>query len=214
MTEWMWIVAGPNGAGKTTIATQILANLHVEGLDKLNADERTLELRSKPEHQNKSQNELNLLAAQQTDAEVLEHVREGKSFFVETVLSSPKYRETVLEAKKRGFKIGLIYISVHPPELSPARIRLRVVKGGHDVDEAKAIDRYHRSHDQLRWFAKKADTFVAMDNSDPNGNPVLIASKLAGKALVHRTKEVNPALDRVIYALKKKKYPMPVAKAG
>jgi len=214
MTEWMWIVAGPNGAGKTTIANKVLANLGANNLKKLNADERTAELRLLPQYIDKPQNELNLLAAQQTDAEVLASIRTGASFFVETVLSSPKYRAAVLEAKQRGFKIGLIYVSVHPPELSPQRIKLRVIKGGHDVDEVKAIDRYRRSHEQLRWFAKQADTFVALDNSDPNGNPVLIASRLAGKSLLHRNRDVNPALDRVIYALKKKKYPAQMAKAG
>jgi predicted ABC-type ATPase len=203
----MWIVAGPNGAGKSTAAVKILKNLGVADLKKLNADERTLELRA--QYPEKSQHELNLLAAQQTDAEVFENIRHGKSFFVETVLSSPKYREAVTEAKQRGYMIGLIYVSLHPPEVSPMRIKLRVIKGGHDVDEAKALDRYRRSHEQLRWFAKQATTFVALDNSDPNGTLTLIAAKLAGKALVHHSKEVNPALDRVIYALKKKKYPAP-----
>jgi predicted ABC-type ATPase len=212
MTKWMWIIAGPNGAGKTTVATKILKNLGVEGLQKLNADDRTLELRVL--YPEKSQNELNLLAAQQIDAEVLANIRAGESFFVETVLSSPKYREAVTEAKKQGYMIGLIYVSLHPPELSPERIKLRVIKGGHDVDEAKAIARYHRSHEQLRWFAKQATTFVALDNSDPTGKPVLIAAKLAGKALTHNNKDVNPAVDRVIYALKKKKYPVPTAKVG
>ena len=103
--------------------------------------------------------------------------------------------------------IGLIYVSLHPSELSPMRVKLRVIKGGHDVEAAKAIARYHRSHEQLRWFAKQATTFIALDNSSPEEKPILVAAKLAGKALVHANKDVNPALDRVVYALKKKKYP-------
>ena len=79
MTKWMWIVAGPNGAGKTTVTTEILANLGVANLKKLNADERTLELRS--QHPEKSQLELNLLAAQQIDAEVLKKIRSGRILF-------------------------------------------------------------------------------------------------------------------------------------
>jgi predicted ABC-type ATPase len=68
----MWIVAGPNGAGKSTAAVKILKNLGVADLKKLNADERTLELRA--QYPEKSQHELNLLAAQRTDAEVFENL--------------------------------------------------------------------------------------------------------------------------------------------
>jgi predicted ABC-type ATPase len=150
---------------------------------------------------------LNLLAAQQTDAEVLENIRAGESFFLETVLSSPKYRQAVTEARKRGYMIGLIYVSLDPPQLSPLRVKLRVKKGGHDVDEEKAVSRYHRSHEQLRWFAKRATTFIAFDNSNPEGNIVLAAAKLAGKALVHNNRDVNPKLDGVIDSLKRKKLP-------
>ncbi len=212
MSKWMWIVAGPNGAGKTTIADKVLVNLGVTDLKKLNADDRTKELVT--QYPSKPLPELNLMAAQQIDVEVLENILAGKSFFVETVLSSPKYREAVLKAKKRNYYIGLVYVSLHPPELSPLRIKLRVQKGGHDVDDVKAIARYHRSHQQLRWFAKQADTFVALDNSDPAGNPVVIAAKLAGKSLTHRVQNLNPELDRVICALKHKKYRGPIAQVG
>jgi len=205
MSKWMWIVAGSNGAGKSTATTEILKNLGVTDLKKLNADERTLELRKR--FPDESTTSLNYLAANQIDAEVMASIDAGESFFVETVLSSPKYRKAVNKAKKNGYNIGLIYVSLHPPELSPMRISVRVAKGGHDVEEAKALARYHRSHEQLKWFAKKATTFIALDNSDPEGNLVLVAAKLAGKALVHHNEEVNPALDRVIYAIKKKKYP-------
>ncbi len=213
MTKWMWIIAGPNGAGKTSFAKEFLPTLGIPDIARLNADERTLELRSqfpadKPPH------EINLLAAQQIDAEVIKNIEEGKSFFVETVLSSDKYRDDVLEAKKRGYQIGLVYISLHPPELSPERIGVRVAKGGHNIEAAKAIDRYHRSHKQLRWFAKQANTFMAFDNSSAEAKPVLIAAKLAGKNLVHRTKDINPEIDRVVYVLRKKKYPAAMAKAG
>lgn len=212
MTKWMWIVAGPNGAGKTSIATELLADIAVPNLKKLNADERTLELRKR--FPAESQAALNLLAAQQIDAEVLATIRADESFYVETVLSSPKYRQAVLEAKERGYKIGLIYISLYPPELSPARVKLRVAKGGHDVDAAKATDRYYRSHQQFRWFAKQADSFIALDNSGTAPNPIVIAAKMLGKTLVHRNKDVNPSVDRVICALKKKKYQPSIAKVG
>jgi predicted ABC-type ATPase len=47
MAQWMWIIAGPNGAGKSSFAGRFLRDLGHRHLIKLNADERTLELRPK-----------------------------------------------------------------------------------------------------------------------------------------------------------------------
>ena len=47
MAQWMWIVASPNGAGKSSFAGRFLRDLGHRHLIKLNADERTLELRKK-----------------------------------------------------------------------------------------------------------------------------------------------------------------------
>lgn len=117
MARWMWIIAGPNGAGKSTFAGKFLDDLSHRRLIRLNADERTRELRAKSP--DAAQNELNLRAAIEIDKEVEDLIKAGRSFSVETVLSSPKYRDDVLTAKASGFKSGLIYVSLYPPELSP-----------------------------------------------------------------------------------------------
>ncbi len=197
MTNWMVIIGGPNGAGKSSITSAVLSQFKQQDFIKLNADERTLELGKK--FSDKSLPEINLLAAQQTDAEVIKNIEEGKSFYVETVLSSPKYRDDVLAAKARGFKVALIYVSLYPPELSPDRIKLRVKEGGHNVEEAKALDRYERSHKELEWFGEKADTLLIFDNSDKK--PILLAAKMAGRELTHHKKGVNPRIDCVIRKL-------------
>jgi predicted ABC-type ATPase len=196
MAKWMWIVAGPNGAGKSTFTNQFLADLGSGTLKKLNADERTLALRRRfPEV---PQDELNFKAAVEIDAEVKTAIGRGQSFLVETVLSSQKYRDDVLAARASKFRFGLIYISLYPPELSPRRILERVSKGGHDVNPAKAIERYHRSHAELKWFAPHADLFMAFDNSDPNGRPVLVATRSVGKPLQRLHPGLNPAIDSAL----------------
>lgn len=200
----MWVIAGPNGAGKTTVASPYFTKNHPE-IPRLNADDRTVELRR--QFPDRTQDEVDLLAVQQIDAEVNQNIDAGKTFYVETVLSTPKYRKPVLHAKGRGFKFGLLYVSIYPPELSPFRIGLRVRKGGHSVKTEAALARYERSHRQLRWFGKQADELVILDNSNEQGKPVLIAFKEAGKRLVHVNKNVNPSVDRAVCAIKKKKYP-------
>lgn len=194
MAKWMWIIAGPNGAGKSTFAGQFLIDLGHHNLIKLNADERTLELRK--QFPTVAQNDLNLRAAIAIDKAVEDCIKADHSFVVETVLSSPKYRDDVQAAKARGFKIGLIYVSLYPPELSPQRVSERVAKGGHDVEAARAIERHRRSHDELRWFAPQADLLMVFDNSDRNASPILVASRANGEPLRYHARGVNPAVDQ------------------
>jgi len=210
MTKWLWIVAGPNGAGKSTLTAGVIADLQASGLIgseifKLNADERTAQLKKQfPDH---PENKLNLQAAQEMD-DVLEKciVLDKPVIFIETVLSSTKYQDDVIEAKARGYNVGLIYVSVHPPELILDRIKTRVSLGGHNVDAKKALDRYKRSHTNLIWFGQHADKLLIFDNSDMEKSPVLVAIREAGKKLVHRAKGLNPSIDHAIKTLQKGKF--------
>jgi predicted ABC-type ATPase len=217
MTKWLWLVAGPNGAGKSTYTAMLIIKLQTSGtidneIVKLNADERTAELnRQIPE---RPQEELNLQAARETDAALERCIADGKPvIFIETVLSSAKYQDDVLEAKARGYQVGLVYISVHPPELILGRIKDRVAEGGHNVDFQKALDRYQRSHANLVWFAQQADSLLVYDNSGRKTGPVLVAMKEAGKKLVYQAKGLNPSLDHAIRALQKTRPLSPVRKA-
>ncbi len=196
MSTWMWLIAGPNGAGKSSFAVNFIADLNHINLIKLNADERTVQLRE--QFPFVSQDELNLKAAKEIDQAVFECIEGGHSFVVETVLSSEKYRDDVITAKEKGFKIGLIYVSLYPPELSPLRIQVRVAKGGHNVDHDKAIKRHRKSHEQLRWFASMADTLFVFDNSGDPNHPVLVALRGEGKPLKYLAHGVNPAIDNAL----------------
>ncbi|MBF0488283.1 MAG: zeta toxin family protein [Nitrospirae bacterium] len=96
MSKWMWIIAGPNGAGKSSFAGDFLGSLGHRNLVKLIADERTIELRKK--FPAALQDDLNLKAAIEIDKEIEDCIKSAASFVVETVLSSPKYRDDVLTA--------------------------------------------------------------------------------------------------------------------
>jgi predicted ABC-type ATPase len=194
----MWIIGGPNGAGKSSFAGRFLDDLGHRQLIKLNADERTLALRA--EFPDVPPNDLNLRAAIEIDKEVEDCIKAQKSFVVETVLSSPKYRDDVLAAKASGFKFGLIYVSLYPPELSPQRVSERAAKGGHDVEAARAIERHGRSHDELRWFAPEAHLLMVFDNSAVDGKSVLVASRVGARPLKRLHPGLNPAVDGALSA--------------
>jgi predicted ABC-type ATPase len=199
MAEWMWLIAGPNGAGKSSFAGRFLRDLGHRHLITLNADERTLELRKK--FADAAQNDLNLRAAIAVDQDVAACIEAGQSFVVETVLSSGKYRDDVLGAKAKGFRFGLIYVSLHPPELSPLRVSERAAKGGHDVDPVTAVARHHRSHAELRWFAPLADLLMVFDNSAPAAAPILLATRIGTQPLQYLAPGVNPSVDRALREL-------------
>jgi len=213
MTKWLWIVAGPNGAGKSTHAAKLITNLQASGvlgseIVKLNADERTAEL--KKQFPDRLLRELNLQAAQEIDAELVRCITEGNPYiFVETVLSSTKYLDIVLEAKAHGYNVGLIFVSVYPPELILERIKDRVAEGGHNVEAQTALDRYKRSHSNLIRFAKHADKLFLFDNSGEEARAVLVAVKETGGKLAHEVKGQNPALDHAIHRLLKGYLPDP-----
>jgi predicted ABC-type ATPase len=202
------IVGGPNGAGKTTTMKKLI---ELYGLDpgRLNADDRTQELRKL--YPDKPLHELNLMAARQIDADVERNIEEGKTVFIETVLSSDKYIDDVIKAKERGYTVALVYVSVHPPEVLLQRVKLRAHKGGHDVDPEKIRERYDKSHKQLEVFGFLVDTFLILDNSAVNMPPILLAAKLAGREvgmeIEHYIKGANPAVDRTLAVLQNNKSP-------
>jgi hypothetical protein len=74
-----------------------------------------------------------------------EHLRKAESFAVETTLAGKNYLRMMLEARQRGFEVVLVYIGTENVEINLARIRNRVLAGGHDVPQADVLRRYKRS---------------------------------------------------------------------
>jgi len=75
----------------------------------------------------------------------------------------------MLEARLGGFEIILIYIGTESVEINLARIRNRVLAGGHDVPEADVRRRYLRSFGNLPIAIKRADHAILFDNSIEEG---------------------------------------------
>lgn len=100
-------------------------------------------------------------------------------FSFETVMSHPSKLEIMKQAKEKGFKVYLYFVSLQHPALNILRVKTRVDQGGHDVDEEKITSRYARTMDLLYDAIKIADSAYIFDNS--GSEPKLIAQKEAGK---------------------------------
>jgi predicted ABC-type ATPase len=187
----LWIVAGPNGSGKSTLydATDIEdfgRSVWIINPDVLAARIRDQEGKTLAVANREALDRIQVWL----EASILAHQTVG----VETVLSTDKYRPLVARAKALGFEIRLLYVTLETADMNVERVRLRVARGGHHVDEAKIRARRERSFRQLPWFLKEADQALIYDNS--GAAPKLVARKS------HEVIEVEPtAPDAIIEAI-------------
>lgn len=98
---------------------------------------------------------------------IREHLmKSGISFSFETVMSHVSKLDEITEAKKLGYKIYLYFICLDEPTVNVSRVKNRVEKGGHDVDQDKIISRYGNTLTNLFPALKMADRAYLFDNSD------------------------------------------------
>jgi predicted ABC-type ATPase len=155
------IIAGANGSGKTTLThwnSDVFRAIPVLDPDMI---ARTL--------QSTSPAKFPIAAARQVLASAAEHIRKCESFAVETTLAGKHYLKLMLDARKRSFEIVLVYIGTKNVETNLARIKNRVLAGGHDVPEEDVRRRYTRSFENLPTAIHLADHTILFDNSTDDG---------------------------------------------
>jgi predicted ABC-type ATPase len=122
------IIAGPNGAGKTTFAEEFLpkeancpifvnADLIAAGLAPFDPDRAAFK------------------AGRLMLEEIAEHAQRGESFAFETTLSGRGYIRLIPIWRADGYTVKLFFLRLASPELAVARVRQRVLEGGHNVAE-------------------------------------------------------------------------------
>ncbi len=154
-------VAGANGSGKTTLTrwnSGPFREIPVLDPDTIG---NTL--------QSSSTSAFPVAGARQVLKSANENLRKAKSFAIETTLAGKNYLRMMLEARTRGFEIVLVYIGTENVEINLARIRNRVLAGGHDVPEDDVRRRYVRSFKNLPIAIKRADHTILFDNSTEEG---------------------------------------------
>jgi predicted ABC-type ATPase len=73
------------------------------------------------------------------------------------------------DARSRGFEVVLVYIGTENVEINLARIRNRVLAGGHNVPEPDVRRRFKRSFANLAAARQRADHTILFDNSTEEG---------------------------------------------
>ncbi len=89
----------------------------------------------------------------------------GHSFSFETVMSHASKLEILKQALDAGYRNYLYFISTDSVQINIARVKERVRKGGHNVDEEKIVERYTRSLDLLSKVIPYTYRTFLIDNS-------------------------------------------------
>ena len=135
MAKWMLLIAGPNGAGKSTFAQIFLDDIGLHNLVRLNADERTLELRK--QFPDELQSSLNLKAAIAVDT-----AKGLKGYEI-------RQRRAVIDAYEKGKmkvsaptekEIAIIKATVKHTLVKNRRITIRLYDHDYQGIKKKAIE--------------------------------------------------------------------------
>ena len=154
------IIAGANGCGKSTFTRR---SSFVYDIPLLDPDSIGKALQ--PTIPGRSA----VAAARHVLIAAQEHIHKRESFAVETTLSGQGYLRMMIDARARGFEVVLVYIGTENVELNLARIRDRVLSGGHDVPETDVRRRYLRSFENLASVFTLAHHAILFDNSTEEG---------------------------------------------
>jgi len=160
------IFAGVNGAGKTSLYNVAFMNSEAMG-KRINLDEIVRELGDWRDEK------LQLDAGKQAVRLVRQYLSDGTSFHQETTLAGKSIFRTIRQAKKAGFEVAMYYVGVSSPSVAKERVRTRVQKGGHGIDEALIEKRYFKSLEHLKLAIPLCDFVRIYDNSEESLRYVL-----------------------------------------
>ena len=105
-------------------------------------------------------------------------------FAFETTLSGLTYLNWLKQFKKLGYSIHMYYLWVADIDLALARIKERVMRGGHHVPAKDVRRRYKRSiSDLFQKYGPLVDSWTLFDNS--SGKPHITAQMVGGNLTVH-----------------------------
>jgi predicted ABC-type ATPase len=172
----VYIVAGPNGAGKSTFARLFLpeyadcrefvnADLIAAGLSPFNPEGRAI----------------------QAGRLMLERVealaRTRVDFGFETTLAGRGYTSLLRRLKDSGYRVHLFFLWLPSVEMALARVRDRVLAGGHSVPEEVVRRRFSRGLANLfQLYAPLLDSWLVFDNAEEQ--PRIVALCLASDRFV------------------------------
>ena len=159
------VLAGTNGAGKSSVCGAMFFESNSEYLD---PDEAALLfLKRNP---GITREEASSAAWYQGKRLLERAISERLDYSFETTLGGHTIAALLHQALSEKIEVRIWYVGLASPELHIARVRSRVLAGGHDIPEAKIRERYNNSLLNLVDLMPKLTELRVYDNSE-EGDP-------------------------------------------
>ena len=188
MKKVFYLFAGVNGAGKSTLYNSESLNNDIKNTIRINTDEIVREI---GDWRNNSDQ---LKAAKMAINLRNECFLRGKPLNEETTLTGKSILKTIDRAKELGYELQLFYVGVNSPEIAKERIKNRVEKGGHHIENDIVEKRYYESLKNLKEILLKFDKVYLYDNSKKYKN---IFSFSNNKILFKDNKSISWAKEAI-----------------
>ena len=192
MQPRMIIVAGPPGSGKSSAFS-----LSKFGVDSFNADDRAAELNDG------SYQQISLATRQRVNKEfedfVISHIKDKRSFAIETTLRTDVTLIQAELAKQAGFQTIMIYVCAGDFENCVKRVIARGLAGGHTAPVDVLRNIFTASLRNLRRAIHEIDYIRVYDNSAYDQRPKLVLKVVSG-SIKHISKTVPSWLAPIINA--------------
>jgi len=133
------IIAGPNGAGKSTHSKELLSESGIEAFD---FDKEFYAIWGQFSFDPAIEQGAYNRAQERYLERRTEALDQDKSFAFETNYHTDDLLRVIDLFKSKGYRTELIFICLETPELAIERVKQRVLKGGHFVDEATIKTRF------------------------------------------------------------------------
>src|ERR1700691_4447381 len=174
MRPKMIVVAGPPGSGKS-----VAFPVDSFGVDSFNADDRSAQLN------NGSYQGIPLgiraIVNKEFEAFVEDHIRNHKSFAIETTLRSDITFRQADQARAEGFEIQMRYIALNGFAQNLKRVIARALAGGHSAPADQLQKIHEASVRNLPKAIREMDRIQVYDNSAPDRRPKRVLSAQSGK---------------------------------
>ena len=159
MKKIFYLFAGVNGAGKSTLYNSEKLENDIKNSIRINTDEIVKKIgiwKNNSDQIRAAKIAINLRN---------ECFQYDKSFNEETTLTGKTILKTINKAKELGYELQLFYVGVNNPEIAKERIKIRVEKGGHNIENDVVEKRYYESLTNLKEIISKFDKVYLYDNS-------------------------------------------------
>ena len=156
----LYVIAGCNGAGKTTASFTILPEI-LDCKEFVNADEIAKGLSPfQPE-------KVSFEAGRIMLNRIKELFSENKDFAFETTLATKSYKHKIIEARKQGYRVTMLFFWLQSIELAKERVKIRVSEGGHNIEPEVVERRYFNGIKNLfDIYLPIVDGALIFDNSE------------------------------------------------